>query len=112
MRPIIRDGAGGSYGIIRFQENSLVRRLLDESQKRGFGLNQLVRTQATQAEWEEFYQLIGYSLAGYHELSLVSDLAALEASKAARAKFPTGRVGGCCDFGCTLHCGVEREDES
>jgi hypothetical protein len=104
MRPIIRT----ENGIVRFKANRLVSRLLDESQKRGFGLNELARVESSQEEQEEFAQLIGYSLCGYHELSYVSDLSCFEASKVAKAKFGE-KVGGCRDTGCEIHCGIERE---
>lgn len=102
MRPIIMKD-----GIVRFRENVLVRALLAEAQKRGFGLNELVGVSATQEDQEQFAQLIGYSLSGYHELSYVSDEAALAASKvAADAGFPPS---GCRDDGCEIHLGVEKE---
>jgi len=103
MQPIIKDKNGHA----RFKENALVRLLLDESQKRGFGLNELARRDFPQSDWEEFYQLIGYSLSGYHELSMVSDASCIEATKAARVVMP--ETGGCRDNGCEIHSGVERE---
>jgi len=103
MQPFIKD----PQGTVRFKENAIVRLLLDEAQPRGFGLNQLAMHDFTQADWEQFYQLIGYSLSGYHELSHVSDASAKAASRSARKAFPG--VGGCRDSGCEIHCGVERE---
>jgi hypothetical protein len=104
MRPIVKDGGG----TVRFEGNGIVRTLLDKSQERGFGLNQLAAGEYTQADWEEFYQLIGYSLKGYHELSMVSDESAREATHVARDRFPEAE--GCRDHGCSIHCGVEREE--
>jgi hypothetical protein len=103
MRPFVK----GETGVVRFQANEIVRVLLDESTERGFSLNNLARRDFSQADWEEFYQLIGYSLAGYHELSRVSDKSALDASKRARAQL-SAIVGGCRDTGCEIHCGVEK----
>jgi len=105
MQPLVKDDNGHA----RFKENAVVRALLDESQARGFGLNELARRNFTQADWEQFYQLIGYSLSGYHELSRVSDESCLEASRAARALMPW--AGGCrdADSGCVIHSGVVRE---
>ena len=103
MQPLVED----SSGIIRFKANYIVKTLLDECQARArFGLNDLGVMAFTQADWEQFYQLIGYSLTGYHELSLVSDETAAEASRAARRVAPT--ASGCRDDGCPIHCGVER----
>lgn len=52
----------------RFKANKVVRRLLDEADKRGFGLNQLIPG-ADQEDLEQFYQLIGYTVSGYEELA-------------------------------------------
>ena len=100
MQPIVKD----DRGVVRFQVNSIVRTLLDESQERGFGLNNLVARYFSQADWEQFYQLIGYSLSGYHELSMVSDEFALAATREAQ-KVASGATG-CRDAGCSVHCGV------
>jgi len=110
MRKIVVD----PRGTIRFEKNVIVSRLFDEAQKRGFGLNQLAGIDGlvppdafSQADWEDFYQMIGYSVAGYHELSNVSDESAAEASREAQKVLPGS--GGCRDKGCPLHSGVERE---
>jgi hypothetical protein len=103
MQPFIRRDNGFVY----FQENAVVRRLLDESQKRGFGLNELAKQHFPQADWEQFCQLIGYSLSGYHELSYVSDESALAATEEARKLLP--EATGCRDHGCPLHCCVPKE---
>lgn len=105
MQPIIKD----ENGTVRFKENCLVRTLLDEARKRGFTLNDLAVREFTQADWEQFYQLIGYSLVGYHELSNVSDLACAEASKVAGSLFPA--ASGCRDHGCEIHLGVLYDPE-
>ncbi len=103
MQPIVKD----ENGTVRFQGNAIVRTLLDESSMRGFSLNSLAVMGFQQADWEQFYQLIGYSLSGYHELSNVSDAAAEEATRRAKEKFP--EASGCRDNGCDIHCGVEVE---
>lgn len=105
MQPIIKDKNGHA----RFKANAVVRLLLDESQMRGFGLNELAGRDLPQADWEQFYQLIGYSLTGYHELSNVSDQSAIDTSVEARKTIP--QAGGCRDDGCAIHIGVERESE-
>jgi len=103
MQPIVKD----EEGALRFVENRIVRVLLDESRKRGFGLNELAVRDFSQADWEQFYQLIGYSLSGYHELSNVSDESAREATEAARKLSPA--VEFCRDARCPIHCGVTKE---
>jgi hypothetical protein len=104
MQPFVVD----KEGTVRFQENSIVRSLLDASRKLGFGLNELSASRFPQADWEQFYQLIGYSLSGYHELSQVSDESALAATKEAQKIAP--RVSGCRDEGGVIHCGVGVEE--
>ena len=94
--------------VIRFRENDVVRWLLD---KGGLDLNDVAIQRFRQEHLEQFYQLIGYSLSGYHELSEVSDQTCLDASDAARMEFG-GDVGGCRDNGCEIHVGVPREVSS
>lgn len=101
MRPLVKP-----HGVVRFKENAIVVKLLDESKR---GLNGLHLDEFSQADIEEFYQLIGYSLTGYHELSFVSDASAHEATEIARVQFPD--AGGCRDNGCEIHCGVETKEE-
>lgn len=71
MQPVVWDGRG----VIRFQENPIVRYLLAEASAKGLDLNFLHRQSITQgwkkADWEQFAQLIGYSLSGFSELSYV-----------------------------------------
>ncbi len=94
--------------VVRFKANVIVSTLLEECTNRGYSLNDLAWIKFTQADWEEFYQLIGYSLCGYHELSFVSDETAREATKEAKKLNP--KFAGCRDVGCQIHCGVEREE--
>lgn len=98
MQPVALD----AHGVIRFQRNHIVEYLLD---KGGIDLNHLAaRGNAfTQEDWEQFYQLIGYSIGGYHELSRVSDESCARASAAARELMPD--AGGCRDGGCPFHGG-------
>lgn len=99
MQPIVK-----SDSVIRFKANAIVALLLEESAKRGFNLNDLAIRDFSQADWEQFYQLIGYSLSGYHELSNVSDVSALDATLEARKIDDAAK--GCRDTGCKVHCGV------
>lgn len=100
MQPIVVD----PDGTFRFRENRLVRYLLDHG---GLDLNALAVLGFPQADREQFAQLIGYSICGFHELSYVSDSTAHRASGAAKKVGAT--AGGCRDNGCPIHCGVEQE---
>jgi hypothetical protein len=92
-----------------FRANKIVRKLLHESSRRGYSLNDLAVEKFTQKDWEQFYQLIGYSIAGYHELSMVSDASAIEASQKARDTLGIDGMVGCRDDRCEIHSGVEVE---
>ena len=95
MQPMINDN-----DVVRFKANAIVCYLLD---KGGIDINHLASTldKFSQDDWEQFFQLIGYSLCGFHELSRVSDQTCFEASKAAGST-------GCRDHGCGIHLGVKR----
>ena len=110
MQPVADDG----HGVLRFRENAIVRTLLDRDTARGRvypdfparsdgGLNWIGMQDFSQADQEQFAQLIGYSISGYHELSYVSDESAAEASARAHAIDPD--AGGCRDIGCPIHGG-------
>ena len=62
-----------------------------------------------QEDREQFAQLIGYSICGYHELSYVSDESAAQASDLA-GRVVTG-AGGCRDAGCSIHGGPLYDDD-
>ena len=66
MQPIQKD----EHGILRFKENEIVRRLLDDS---GISLNEIAFWDVSREDREQFAQLIGYSLSGFSDLSYVSD---------------------------------------
>ncbi|MFA5937456.1 MAG: hypothetical protein WC822_06300 [Candidatus Paceibacterota bacterium] len=63
MQKLERD----DYGTIRFRENKIVRYLLDAG---GLDLNKLAIVPFTKVDWAQFYQLIGYSVSGYCDLSI------------------------------------------
>ena len=67
---------------IRFKENEIVSYLLNHG---GLDMNKLSVEcrNASQDDWQQFYQLIGYSLNGYSELRLVSDKSYNKACKKA-----------------------------
>jgi hypothetical protein len=78
MQPLILD----DVGIICFKPNLVVRYLLDAG---GVDLNTLaaIRYLYPQADWEQFYQLIGYSVSGYGDLSSISQKSKDAADEAA-----------------------------
>lgn len=96
-------------GAIRFERNQIVDYLLDNG---GLNLNDLAFIGFPQRDWEQFYQLIGYSLCGYHELSLVSDETCKRVSAKAREAMGLSEDAevGCRDTYCGIHSGVEREE--
>ena len=79
IQPLERD----KHGVIRFKENAIVRTLLDTGK---LNLNDLAVMKFSKEDWEQFAQLIGYSLSGYGDLSYVSD----ETWNAADKMFKTG----------------------
>ena len=65
-QPLVHDG----HGVIRFQENVLVRALLDAaSAGKKMDLNDLALVKAPIEDRIQFAQLIGYSVSGACELS-------------------------------------------
>lgn len=67
IQPTVTD----EHGTLRFKQNALVRYLLDAGP---FDLNHLAVVPNVPAEdYEQFAQLIGYSLSGFSELSYVRD---------------------------------------
>lgn len=66
LQPLYRD----AKGVIRFRGNAVVQWLVDS---RIVNLNGILIENFPQADVEQFWQLLGYSIAGYAELSFVSD---------------------------------------
>jgi hypothetical protein len=117
MQPIVKDDRGEP----RFRENAIIRYIVDNASQvvhpgaptidpdtgkpyhQGrLDLGKLMMMDFPQEDREQFAQLMGYSIAGYHELSYVSDESAAQAS--ALAHQMTGK-GGCRDVGCPIHGG-------
>lgn len=93
-------------GTPRFRENVIVQALLQHGQNTGFGLYEIAKdVDFSQDDYEQFSQLHGYSLRGYHELSGVSDESAFRASEAAKAAGLPDT--GCRSTDCNIHLGVE-----
>lgn len=67
IQPLAKD----EHGVMRFKPNTIVRYLLGHG---GLNLNDLTRVgHFPDEDWEQFAQLIGYSLSGFSELSYVSN---------------------------------------
>ena len=65
IQPLEKD----NDGVLRFKQNAIVRYLLDAGP---FDMNHLALMPFSQADQEQFAQLIGYSLCGFGDLSYVS----------------------------------------
>lgn len=62
------------HGTARFKQNAIVRFLLNAATAgEGCDLNRLACLDFTQDDWEQFYQLIGYSVSGFGGLNETSD---------------------------------------
>jgi len=68
-------------GAVRFKANTIVRYLLDHGR---LDLNHLSTRAFRTEDWEQFYQLIGYSVSGYSELEVVSNKACERAERRAK----------------------------
>lgn len=66
MQPLAAD----CDGVIRFKRNQIVRDLLDGAVR---DINGIVERGYSQEDRDQFFQLIGYSVCGYCDLSFVSD---------------------------------------
>lgn len=66
VQPLIRD----KCGTVRFKENAIVHFLLKSGP---YDMNKLAMMPWSVEDYEQFAQLIGYSLSGFSELSYVTD---------------------------------------
>jgi hypothetical protein len=73
-----------SDGVIRFKANAIVKHLLKWASDRGMGMNELGELRFSDADYQQFAQLIGYSVSGYGELNYASDESVREADEIAR----------------------------
>ncbi len=64
IQPIVFDGK-----VARFKANAIVKFLLQSSDRRGWGLNQLHTMLFSPEDWTQFCQLTGYSVSGARDLS-------------------------------------------
>jgi hypothetical protein len=77
IQPLEDDG----NAVLRFKHNNIVRHLLDHG---GLDLNKLAVLDFPREDWEQFAQLIGYSLSGFGDLSYVSNRVWNAAEKSSR----------------------------
>ena len=68
MQPLMKDGK-----TVRFKPNHVVLKLLELAREHGIGLSEILLREYAQQDVEQFYQLLGYSLDMYEELSFISD---------------------------------------
>jgi len=81
MQQVILDPEGTA----RFRENPIIRDLLNQGQKHGFDLNHIVgRGGYRLPDLLQFYQLIGYSVDGYGDLSGIPEESVGAAYRAAK----------------------------
>lgn len=66
VQPLVTD----QDGVVRFKPNAIVEFLLDAGP---FDMNKLASMRFPKEDYEQFAQLIGYSLSGFGDLSYVSD---------------------------------------
>ena len=66
VQPLVYD----EHGTLRFKKNAIVRFLLDNG---NFDLDKLERMNFTDGDWEQFLQLIGYSVSGFGEWACVTE---------------------------------------
>ena len=117
MQPVIKDEGG----ILRFRENAIIRYIVDHAgdvvhpgapaidprtgrpyHQGRLDLGKLMTMDFPQEDREQFAQLMGYAISGYHELSYVSDASAAQASALAHTVDPNA-VKSCRDDGCPIH---------
>jgi len=91
VQPVYLD----EHGVWRFRRNAIVRYLLDAG---SLNLNDLACMDFSDQDWEQFSQLIGYSLSGFADLSYVrretyaKAVSQMEEASGAR---PTKRAADC-----------------
>lgn len=89
MQPVVV----ASDRVIRFQENKIVKWMLDQLAGQKITLNEVAMTAITfdaQDDYQQLMQLIGYSVSGYGDLSM-HDPKILEKADAAAARLVARR---------------------
>ncbi len=124
MQPVYKD----DNNEVRFRENAIIRYIVDHAadvvhpgaprvdpetgrpyHQGRLDLTKIATLPFPQEDREQFAQLMGYSISGYHELDYVSDESCAEASVRAEQVLPNS--GGCRDAGCPVHGGPLFDDE-
>ena len=88
---------------VRFKANKIVKYLLECG---GLDLNHVITGDFDQEDLDQFYQLIGYTVAGYDELvgsDVISERAAKVASHAMCQQFGTAYSRCLDEQGCPVH---------
>lgn len=80
MQPLEKD----KHGTVRFKKNAVVRFLLEAGP---FDLNQIWQMPWSIEDMEQFYQLIGYSVSGFGEISGFRKETVAEADRRADHEF-------------------------
>jgi hypothetical protein len=125
MQPVVK----GDRGELHFRENAIIRYIVDHAadvvhpgapaidpdtgrpyHQGRLDLGKLMQMDFPQEDREQFAQLMGYSISGYHELSYVSDESCAQASELAHAVDPVA-TAGCRDAGCPIHGGPLVDDD-
>lgn len=96
MQPLIKD----ANGIIRFKANTIVRYLIDVEP----WLNRLAEMEFAEEDWIQFYQLIGYSVSGFNELSKIPDSVCAAVEEVIRVTGLASEPVGCRADNCEIHC--------
>lgn len=84
MQPIVRD----DRGVVRFRANAIVRRLSNEGK---ISLNEIAAWDMPVEDAEQFWQMLGYSVSGYGDLSFVRPETLAAADADAEALFAVSR---------------------
>jgi hypothetical protein len=124
MQPVYQD----DNNVVRFRANAIIRYIIDHAgdvvhqgspaidpatgrpmHQGRLDLSKLATLDFPQEDQEQFAQLMGYSVCGYHELSYVSDESCAQASVLAEQVVPG--AGGCRDAGCPNHGGPLFDDD-
>ena len=98
IQPVVE----GADGTLRFKQNAIVRHLVDWARRRDHTLDDLTEMNFTSEDWRQLFQLLGYTLDGYSELSCVDDEAYSAAARVATRCFAEKNINECIK-GATQH---------
>jgi hypothetical protein len=69
IQPVFLD----NIGVLRFKENSVIAYLLEVATEEGYGLYHIAARGFSPDDLSQFWQLIGYSVSGFNDLSSTTD---------------------------------------